>query len=119
MIVEVAQEAVANADDVQKRDRRAEEGGPQDRRCCWSPSPDGELRFVALSAAVSGSIGVTTAAEDRGCAVSLSLTRRCRSAQSSTWLTMPSASFGSNQVDFGGMMPPASATAIRSAICVG
>ena len=32
---------------------------------------------------------------------------------------MPSASFGSNQVDFGGMIPPASATAIRSAIAVG
>ncbi len=28
---------------------------------------------------------------------------------------MPSASFGSNQVDFGGMIAPASATAIRSA----
>ena len=42
-----------------------------------------------------------------------------RRAQSRTWLTMPSASFGSNQVDFGGMIPPASATAIRSAICVG
>ena len=34
-------------------------------------------------------------------------------------LTMPSASFGSNQVDFGGMMAPASATAMRSAIAVG
>ena len=39
--------------------------------------------------------------------------------QSSTWLTMPSASFGSNQVDFGGMIAPASATAMRSLICVG
>jgi hypothetical protein len=39
--------------------------------------------------------------------------------QSSTWLTMPSASFGSNQVDFGGMIAPASATAMRSRICVG
>ena len=39
--------------------------------------------------------------------------------QSSMWLTMPSASFGSNQVDFGGMISPASATAIRSLICVG
>ncbi len=39
--------------------------------------------------------------------------------QSSTWLTMPSANFGSNQVDFGGMMPPASATAIRSSMLVG
>ena len=29
---------------------------------------------------------------------------------------MPSASLGSNQVDFGGMMPPASATAIRSSM---
>ena len=45
--------------------------------------------------------------------------RQTRRDQSSTWLTMPSASFGSNQVDFGGMMPPASATAIRSLICVG
>jgi len=40
-------------------------------------------------------------------------------AQSSTWLTMPSASLGSNQVDFGGMTAPASATAMRSCICVG
>ncbi len=40
-------------------------------------------------------------------------------AQSSRWLTMPSASFGSNQVDFGGMIAPASATAIRSVIWVG
>jgi hypothetical protein len=39
--------------------------------------------------------------------------------QSRTWLTMPSASFGSNQVDFGGMISPASATAMRSAIRVG
>jgi hypothetical protein len=39
--------------------------------------------------------------------------------QSSTWLTIPSASFGSNQVDLGGMMPPASATAITSSIWVG
>ena len=39
--------------------------------------------------------------------------------QSSKWLTMPSASFGSNQVDFGGMIAPASATAMRSLICVG
>jgi len=39
--------------------------------------------------------------------------------QSSTWLTMPSASLGSNQVDFGGMTAPASATAMRSRICVG
>ena len=29
---------------------------------------------------------------------------------------MPSASLGSNQVDLGGMMPPASATAIRSSM---
>ncbi len=40
-------------------------------------------------------------------------------AQSSKWLTMPSASLGSNQVDFGGMIAPASATAIRSVISVG
>jgi hypothetical protein len=39
--------------------------------------------------------------------------------QSSKWLTIPSASFGSNQVDFGGMIAPASATAMRSLICVG
>jgi len=39
--------------------------------------------------------------------------------QSSTWLTMPSASLGSNQVDLGGMMPPASDTAIRSSMAVG
>ena len=39
--------------------------------------------------------------------------------QSSKWLTMPSASFGSNQVDFGGIIAPASATAMRSLICVG
>ena len=32
---------------------------------------------------------------------------------------MPSASFGSNQVDFGGMISPASATAIRSVMVVG
>jgi len=41
------------------------------------------------------------------------------SDQSSMWLTMPSASLGSNQVDFGGMIAPASATAIRSLIAVG
>ena len=40
-------------------------------------------------------------------------------SQSSIWLTMPSASFGSNQVDFGGMIAPASATAMRSRISVG
>ena len=39
--------------------------------------------------------------------------------QSSMWLTMPSASLGSNQVDFGGMIAPASATAMRSRISVG
>lgn len=39
--------------------------------------------------------------------------------QSSRWLTMPSASLGSNQVDLGGMMPPASDTAIRSSMAVG
>ncbi len=43
----------------------------------------------------------------------------CAENQSSKWLTMPSASFGSNQVDFGGMIAPASATAIRSVIWVG
>ena len=42
-----------------------------------------------------------------------------RGNQSSMWLTMPSASLGSNQVDFGGMIAPASATAMRSLICVG
>src|SRR5438552_2037723 len=31
----------------------------------------------------------------------------------------PSTSFGANHVDFGGMMPPASATAMTSLICVG
>src|SRR6266508_1416639 len=40
-------------------------------------------------------------------------------AQSNTWFTIPSASFGSNHVLFGGMIPPASATAIKSSICVG
>ena len=39
--------------------------------------------------------------------------------QSNVWITMPSRSFGSNQVDFGGMMSPASATAINSPIEVG
>src|SRR5262245_18738970 len=39
--------------------------------------------------------------------------------QSSTWLTMPSTSLGSNQVDLGGMMPPASDTASRSSMAVG
>ena len=39
--------------------------------------------------------------------------------QSSMWLTRPSASLGSNQVDFGGMIAPASATAMRSLISVG
>ena len=33
--------------------------------------------------------------------------------------TMPSASFGSNQLDFGGIIPPASATSMRSPIRVG
>ena len=50
--------------------------------------------------------------------------RRCRSARtcrrrapSYRWCTSrPSRSFGSNQVDFGGMMPPASEIAIRSSI---
>ena len=36
------------------------------------------------------------------------------SHQASKWLTMPSASLGSNQVDLGGITWPASATAIRS-----
>src|SRR5581483_619869 len=44
---------------------------------------------------------------------------RSEAPQSSTWLTMPSASLGSNQVDLGGMMPPASETAIRSSMLVG
>src|SRR5262249_57745141 len=40
-------------------------------------------------------------------------------SQSSTWDTRPSASLGSNQVDFGGMTSPRSATAIRSSMPVG
>ena len=35
------------------------------------------------------------------------------------WLRRPSRSFGSNQVDFGGMISPASDTAIRSATLTG
>ncbi len=40
-------------------------------------------------------------------------------AQSSTWLTKPSASLGSNQVDLGGMTSPASATDINASMLVG
>ena len=74
---------------------------------------EGDMLFVALSRS-----------SERGDSANAKGGRRAallfdRVDQSSTWLTMPSASFGSNQVDFGGMISPASATAIRSAICVG
>ena len=49
MIVEIAQEAVANADDFQAKVDTAEEGRPQDGAACWLPSAEGEMRFVALS----------------------------------------------------------------------
>ena len=39
-------------------------------------------------------------------------------SQSKTWLTRPSASLGSNQVDFGGITSPASATAINASMVV-
>ena len=42
-----------------------------------------------------------------------------RRPQSSMWETSPSASFGSNQVDLGGMTSPTSATAMRSSMRVG
>jgi len=52
-------------------------------------------------------------------AETIRLKHNMRLNQSSKWLSTPSASLGSNQVDFGGMIAPASATAIRSVICVG
>src|SRR6266498_4031474 len=43
----------------------------------------------------------------------------CVTYHSSMWQNIPSRSFGSNQVLFGGIMPPASAIAIRSSMLVG
>ena len=40
-------------------------------------------------------------------------------SQSSLWMNMPERSFGSNQVDFGGISRPASATEMRSSMEVG
>ena len=94
VIVEVQYQAVGTPADLQKRVDELKSQGKKVAVLLVS-NGNGETRFVALN---------------------LHMRRR---RQSSTWLTMPSASLGSNQVDFGGMISPASATAIRSLICVG
>src|SRR5581483_8614986 len=69
---------------------------------------DGRDHPTGLALSI-GSIGLSAAVCEAG---------RLDVRQSSTWLTMPSASLGSNHVDLGGMIPPASDTAIRSSIVV-
>ena len=96
VIVEVQYEAVGNPADVQARIDALKSPGQEGR----------------------GAAGLQRQRRDavRGAEFAVA---KVAFAQSSTWLTMPSASLGSNQVDFGGMIAPASATAIRSLICVG
>ena len=49
VIVEVQYEAVGNPADLQTRARCAQGARARRSRCCWSPTRDGETRFVALS----------------------------------------------------------------------
>ncbi len=96
-IVAIEQEQMAAAGRRAEEGRCAEEGRQEDRAAAGR---DRRRRHAVRGAA--DRVDRSTQNANGGRAGPLRLPVSC--GQSSTWLTMPSASLGSNQVDFGGMI---------------